>query len=71
MYRYSIKEFCGQINLGNVILEWSGFFLSLLSQREGSWWDNGHEVRKQEISSEVGVQTGGEVIRSVDSFYWA
>lgn len=70
MYRYSIKEFCGQINLGNVILEWS-VFLSLLCQREGSWWDNGYKVRKQEISSEVGVQTGGEVIRSVDCFYWA
>lgn len=34
--------------------------------REGSWWDNGRKVMKQEISSEVGLQTGGEVIRSVD-----
>lgn len=70
VHRYSIKkEFCGQINSWNAILEWSVFYH--FSLKEGSWWDNGHEVMKQEISSEVGLQTGGEVIRSVDCLYLA
>lgn len=67
MYWYSTKKRVPWSNkFGKCYSRMMCFLSLLLSQREGSWWGNGHKVTKQEMSSEVGLQTGGEVMRSVD-----
>lgn len=71
MYRYSIKKRVLWSNKFGKCYSRMICFLSLLSQQEGSWWDNGHKATKQEMFSEVGLLTGGEVMRSVDCLYLA
>lgn len=66
MYWYSTKKRVPWSNKFGKCYSRTVFLSLLLSQREGSWWGNGHKVTKQEMSSEVGLQTGGEVTRSVD-----
>lgn len=71
MCRYSIKKRVLWSNKFGKCYSRMICFLSLLSQLEGSWWDNGHKATKQGMFSEVGLLTGGEVMRSVDCLYLA
>lgn len=70
LYRDSIKKVLWSDKFGKCSSRMV-CFLSLLSQRKGSWWDNGYKAIKQEISSGDGLKMGGEVIRSVDCAYLA